>query len=230
MSNQDPHDDGPTPASLAPGSYVDSDHPAVIAFARQAAGQEGTARERAVRLYYAVRDRIRYDPYVSWTDPESYRASSCLERGYGFCISKASLLAAAARAIGIPSRVAFADVRNHLCTPRLRAMMGTDVFTYHGITELYLDGRWVKATPTFNIELCERFGVQPLDFDGREDSLLHPFDRAGRRHMEYLAYHGAYDEMPFEQVVAAMHAFYGENAHRRDAGSDFAAEAQSEGA
>ena len=70
----------------------------------------------------------------------------------------------------VPSKVGFADVRNHLCTPRLRALMGSDVFIYHGITELFLDGKWVKATPTFNIGLCERFGVIPLDFDGHADA------------------------------------------------------------
>jgi len=182
-------------------------------------------RERAVRLYGAVRDRIRYDPYVSWIDPESYRASSCLISGRGFCISKASLLAAAARASGLPARVAFADVRNHLCTPRLRALMGSDVFTYHGITELYLDGRWLKATPTFNIDLCERFGVVPLEFDGTGDALFHPYDRSGRRHMEYLRYHGAFDEMPYERIRAAMTAAYGEEGAVQRSTGNFAAEA-----
>ena len=30
--------------------------------------------------------------------------------------------------------------------------MGTDLFVYHGYAELFLDGKWVKATPAFNVE------------------------------------------------------------------------------
>jgi transglutaminase-like putative cysteine protease len=140
-------------AFLTPGTYVNSDHPAVIAYAREVTKDAHTDRERAVALYYAVRDDIRYDPYVAVADPELYYASRCLDDRRGFCIPKAVLLAACARGVGIPSRVAFADVRNHLCTPRLRELMGTDVFTNHGFTELWLGGRWVKATPH---GICQR--------------------------------------------------------------------------
>ena len=64
--------------------------------------------------------------------------------------------------------------------------MGTDLFVYHGYTDLCLDGKWVKATPAFNLALCTRFRVKPLEFDGRDDSIFHPFDEDDRRHMEYL--------------------------------------------
>ena len=104
---------------------------------------------------------------------------------------KATLLAAACRAIGIPARVGFADVRNHLSTARMREVMQTDVFYWHGYAVLLLDGAWRKATPAFNRELCERFDLLPLEFDGRADSLYHPFDRQGHRHMEYLADRGS---------------------------------------
>ena len=98
------------------------------------------------------------------------RASAVLATGYGWCVTKAALLAAAARAAGIPARLGFADVRNHLSTERMRATMATDVFVWHGYTELWLQGAWRKATPAFNVELCERFGLLPLEFDGRNDS------------------------------------------------------------
>jgi len=214
---------------LAPGKFVDSDHPDVIAFAAERTEGEESAIGKGVRLYYAVRDEIRYDPYMPWAKDDSYRASTCLHAGRGFCVPKAALLAACARAVGVPSKVGFADVRNHLCTPRLRALMGSDVFTYHGITELFLDGKWVKATPTFNIGLCERFGVIPLDFDGRGDALFHPYDRSGRRHMEYIRYHGAYADVPRDQVRAAVVAAYGRDAGEKGVGGDFAAEAESRG-
>jgi transglutaminase-like putative cysteine protease len=165
-------------------------------------------RERAVALTLAVRDGFRYDPYRIDLSPQGMRASSVLAQGYGWCVPKAALLAAAARAAGIPARVGYADVRNHLSTERLRRTLQTDVFVWHGYTDLWLAGRWVKATPAFNIELCERFGLLPLDFDGRADSIYHPFDKAGNRHMEYVNQHGAFDDMPLDRIVAAFAATY----------------------
>lgn len=193
---------------LEPGEYVDSGHARVAAFARDAAGQTTDPVARAVRLYYAVRDDIIYTPYCDFTDPDTFRASACLEKRGGFCVGKASLLTAVARAAGIPARIGFADVRNHLCTDKLRALMGTDTFVYHGYTDLYLDGRWVKATPAFDRGLCDKFGVKALEFDGREDSLFQPFDRAGRRHMEYLRDRGTRADVPVAEIMAAFAEAY----------------------
>lgn len=193
---------------LVPADFVDSAAPNVAAFARDAGGSASDPLSRAVRLYYAVRDEIVYTPYCDFSDPATFRASEVLKRHAGFCVGKASLLTAAARAAGIPARIGFADVRNHLCTPKLRALMGTDTFVYHGYTDLHLDGRWVKATPAFNRELCEKFGVKPLEFDGHEDSLFQPFDTAGRRHMEYLRDRGAQADVPVAAIMAAFAEHY----------------------
>jgi len=184
---------------LQPGNFVDSEHPAVRAFAAEHA-RGADQREKAVALYYAVRDRIRYHPFQNFAADDAYRASTCLERSVGWCVSKAALLAAGARASGIPARVGFADVKNHLTTPELTAKMGTDLFVYHGYTELFLDGRWVKATPAFNLSLCKRFRVKPLEFDGREDSIFHPFDEDERRHMEYVRWRGEFADVPAEDI------------------------------
>jgi transglutaminase-like putative cysteine protease len=198
----------PSPDScLAATPLVDSDHPAVQAFARQHA-PAGTERERAVALYYAVRDGFRYDPYRVDLRPEGMRASSVLQQGYGWCVPKAALLAAACRAAGIPARLGYADVRNHLSTEKMRSTMTTDVFIWHGYTDIWLDGAWRKATPAFNIELCERFGLHALEFDGVGDSIYHPFDRAGNKHMEYLRQRGAFAEMPLAQIVADFRETY----------------------
>lgn len=194
-------------AALQPTPLVDADHPAVRDFAaRHAVG--ATVRERAVALALAVRDGFRYDPYRIALRPEGMRASSVLERGHGWCVPKAALLAAAARAAGIPARLGYADVRNHLSTERMRREMQTDLFIWHGYTDLWIDGAWRKATPAFNIELCERFGLLPLDFDGVNDSIYHPFDRAGNRHMEYVQQRGTWLEMPLAQIVADFEATY----------------------
>lgn len=196
----------PSPATLAPTAVIDSDHPAVIAFSQRA--QAGSARERAVELYYLVRDGFRYDPYRIDLSVAGMRASGVLENGYGWCVPKAALLAAVARAAGIPARVGYADVRNHLSTERMRRMLQTDLYIWHGYTEMWLDGAWVKATPAFNRQLCDRFGILPADWDGKADSLYHPYDREGRLHMEYVNQRGSFDDMPLARIAADIVAKY----------------------
>lgn len=193
---------------LQAGPHVDSDHPAVRALAQETTNGISSVRERAVALYYAVRDGFRYDPYAIQAIDRCFTASIVIEVGSGFCISKAALLAATARATGIPARVGFADVKNHLTSPRLRDLMETDEFVYHGYTELWIDDRWVKATPAFNRTLCDKAGVRPLDFDGQTDSLFHPLDQSGRKHMEYLRDHGSRPDVPVGEILAAWEKFY----------------------
>jgi transglutaminase-like putative cysteine protease len=192
---------------LASAAYVDSAHPRIQEFARAHAKGAGE-RERGVALYYAVRDSVRYNPFLDFSDTRVFRARDTLAAGEGFCIGKAALLAAAARAAGIPARVGFADVKNHLTTPRLAERMGTDLFVYHGFTELQLEGRWVKATPAFNLDLCRKFRVRPLEFDGREDSIFHPFDEDERRHMEYLRDRGWYADVPVAEIQRVFREAY----------------------
>jgi transglutaminase-like putative cysteine protease len=157
-------------------------------------------------------------------------ASAVLATGHGWCVTKATLLTAACRAAGIPARLGFADVRNHLSTERMRRNMGSDLFVWHGYTDLWLGGAWVKATPAFNIELCERFGLLPLEFDGRADSVYHPFDRAGHRHMEYVAQHGAFDDVPLQRILDAFALHYPRMAvdARNEHGADFQADVTQE--
>ena len=217
----------PTPASLAATALIDSDHPEVVAFAQRHA-EGADERERAIALFLAVRDGIRYDPYRLDLSPEGMCASSVLRLGYGWCVSKSALLTAACRAAGIPARMGFADVRNHLSTERMRQTMKTDLFIWHGYTDIWLHGQWVKATPAFNIELCTRFGLLPLDFDGRSDSIYHPFDRAGNRHMEYVQQRGAFDDMPLAQIVADFDRVYGNTFSRVLPKADFDADVERE--
>jgi transglutaminase-like putative cysteine protease len=193
---------------LRPTAYIDSDHPDVIAYARDLTGSGGTDIERARRIFYGVRDDILYTPYGLAYTPETMTASYTLDERAGFCVQKALLLAAAARAVGIPSRLGFVDVRNHLSTERLLKLLGTDLFIYHGYADLWLDGSWVKATPAFNLSLCERFGVLPLEFDGVHDSVLQPFDSSGNRHMEYVRDRGSFADLPYEQLWDEYEALY----------------------
>ncbi len=175
-------------------------------FARAQARGE-SHREKAVSLYYAVRDGFRYDPFRIDLSPHGMEPERVLENGYGWCVPKAALLSAACKAVGVKARLGFADVRNHLTTPRLQAAMRTDVFAWHGFSEIFLEGKWVKATPAFNRELCEKSGLSPLEFDGLEDSIFHEYD-GGRQHMQYLKMHGSFEDIPLDRMIASYREIY----------------------
>jgi len=214
---------------LHPTFYIDSDHPAVVAFSEQHSQSGKADMEKAIALYYAVRDTIRYNPYSIELKKESMKASTILMRGNGYCVAKAVVLAACLRSQKIPARLGFADVQNHMNTQRLRRLMGTDIFVYHGYTEIFLNGKWVKATPAFNLELCNNFNVKPLEFDGMTDSILHPFDKSGNLHMEYVKDHGSFSDLPWDIIIAKTmksYPLYFEDLERRS--KDFSAEALKE--
>lgn len=201
---------------LKPTAIIDSDHKDIVQYATDTiADKTNKPVEKAVKLYYAVRDRIWYDPYYPFFLPEHYRASNVLKSGRGYCVCKASLLCALGRASGIPSRVGFATVRNHLATRQLIEHMGSDLFVYHGFTEFYLEGKWVKATPAFNKELCERHRVIPLEFNGREDSIFHLYNAEKKKFMEYVEDHGTYADIPVNIIVAAWEEAYGKDRVKR---------------
>ncbi|WP_020588034.1 transglutaminase-like domain-containing protein [Desulfobacter curvatus] len=210
----------------APTFFIDSDHEKIIAFSSLHAGSSDNPVKKAVNIFYAVRDQIRYDPYEIPKDKEGFKASRVLTHGKGFCVSKAVLLAACLRAQSIPARLGFADVKNHLTTPKLRAKMGTDLFEWHGYTDIFLGDKWVKATPTFNLSLCRNFGVLPLEFDGQKDSVFHPFDAKGQRHMEYVEDHGHFADLPWGGIMAAYRASYPRFFESDRIAGDFHAEAK----
>ncbi len=196
---------------VAPTYYVDSDSPEIQQFVARALRDlpdDASQTDKAIRLFEAVRDGIRYDPYTFALDADAYRASSIAGADAAFCVPKAILLAACLRAAGIPAALGFADVRNHLNTPKLQELMGTDLFVYHGYVQLWLDRKAYKITPAFNMELCERFGVKPLVFDGRSDALFHEFNAKNQRHMEYTNDRGLYLDAPMEEFLRVFKKAY----------------------
>jgi transglutaminase-like putative cysteine protease len=195
---------------LAPTAILNFDHPTVSGYAEEVLNRvDRKPAAMAVALYYAVRDGIRYDPYSPFYLPEHYRASSVLKRGRGYCVGKAALLCTLGRFCDIPSRLGFATVHNHLASKQLIDFLGSNRFVYHGYVEFYIDDRWVKATPAFNVQLCDRYHVDPLDFNGREDSVFHEYNREDERYMEYLADHGTFPDVPVAAIVAAWEKEYG---------------------
>ncbi|RCG33284.1 transglutaminase domain-containing protein [Sphaerisporangium album] len=205
--------------------FLDHDSEIVQDFVRAALPGGGAGMsdvERACALYYAVRDGIHYEVYGADLTRDGLKASSTIRRGMGFCVHKSIVYAAAVRSVGVPSRIYYGDVRNHLASPRLEELMGGNVFCFHSLTTVFLEGRWVKATPVFNKMLCRLYKIRPLEFDGRSDSMYHPYDEDGRRHMEFLRAHGDFDDVPYEMVVGGIrraHPRLFESSHTTAAGS-----------
>jgi transglutaminase-like putative cysteine protease len=195
---------------LSSTDYVDSDSPEIREFvARALRGTPAISdTEKAIGLFDAVRDQIKYDPFHIGLAEEDYRASRIARKTSNFCVPKAILLTAALRAAGIPAAVGFADVKNHLNSPKLAELMGTDLFIYHGYVALWLNGRMFKVTPAFNTELCERFGVRQLIFDGQSDALFHEFDTHNHRHMEYVNDRGWFADPPIAQLLRDFRVAY----------------------
>lgn len=196
------------PAWLAPTAFLDHEHAAVREFAERAIGSASDEVEIARRLFMGVRDGIRYDPYVSTRDAADFSASHVATTTRNWCIPKSVLFAAAARHAGIPARLGFADVRNHLTSAKLSASMGSDLFAWHGYAVLLLNGQWRKYSTAFNVELCEKFGTKVLEFSPDSDCLMHPYDVAGNRHMEYVQQRGTYDDLPLDEIFATFAEVY----------------------
>ncbi len=211
MNDEPRHDDAMTdPQLIEPTWFIDSESPEVGSFVESALAGASRTDETAVaiRLFEAVRDKLRYYPYLVSKSPDDYRASVIAGSSSNWCVPKAVLLTAAARNVGIPARLGFADVVNHLTSEKLEERMGTDVFHWHGYSELFLDDRWFKLSTAFNSELCGRLGGKALEFDGTDDALMHPFDKQGRPHMEYVNDRGSYLDLPLEKIFADFANFY----------------------
>lgn len=192
---------------LAATEFLDYEQLPVQAFVQRALGGVGKDPiDKALALYYAVRDQIHYEVYDADLSRSGLRASAIINRGMGFCVHKSIVYAAVCRAAGVPSRIVLTDVRNHLASERLRQLVGGDIFRFHALNSVHLDGKWVRATPVFNKLLCKLYGITPLEFDGRNDSMSHPYDTKGRRYMEFLHEYGEFDDFPYELVVEGIRA------------------------
>ncbi|OPY02966.1 MAG: Transglutaminase-like superfamily protein [Syntrophorhabdus sp. PtaB.Bin047] len=188
---------------------IDSDNDVIRrTAARLVRGLTGEA-PRAQALFSFVRDEIHYNVYMLSTFREDFRASIVLERGKGYCVQKAVLLAALARSAGIPSRLAFARIRNHRIPEEYRLQTGIDEFPSHGYTQLFVNGRWMSVTPAFDRGLCERLGVPACDFDGENDAILAPVDLAGNPYVEYIEKYEPHADLPFEWLHGRIFPIWG---------------------
>lgn len=186
--------------------FFDYSHSAVRALLAKVKSQSPI--EQALELYYLIRDSIRYNPYTFADGAKAFHASYAAGNDQAYCIPKSSLMVAACRALGIPARLGLADVKNHLSSPRLIELLGTDLFVMHGYADVYLNEKWVKCTPVFNRELCAKMNVTLLEFDGMNDSIFHPYTDDGKPHMEYVKDHGTFAELPEAFILDSVAQAY----------------------
>ena len=194
---------------LKPTPSIDCESMSITEKAQALTKGQGQITDKAKSLFYFVRDKVKYNPYSPFYLPEHYRASNILSRGEGYCVQKAVLLAALARASGIPTRLRLVDIRNYIVSKKLADMMGTDLFTYHGYDELYIGGKWVKATPAFDLKMCQENRIIPVEFDGETDAIFHSHNQDGKLHIEYVRDHGYYLDVPLDEILNAWTQAYG---------------------
>ena len=185
---------------LMPTFFIDCNTDPIKEKALELTANIGDARNKSIRIYYFVRDGIKYNIFSPRHSDAHFKASHVLASGEGYCVQKAVLLAALARAIGIPARLRFAEIRNHLATPELVEKRGSNVFPYHGLADILIDERWVKATPTYDAVYCRKAGVAPVEFDGQRDALLPSHTLNGRRNVEYILDRGFFEDLPIDDI------------------------------
>ncbi len=167
-------------------------------------------REKAVACYLKIRDGWRYNAYNIYLNKDKWRASDIAERKEAHCIDKSVLLIACLRGLGIPARIQLAKVKNHIAVETLVEKLGTNELSPHGMVNIFLDGKWLKASPAFNAALCERCNVAPLDFDGVQDSIFQEYNRDGQEFMEYLEDYGHFADVPYEFILNNFKTHYPE--------------------
>jgi len=192
----------------SPTTCIDSNHSSIQSLARELTTPHTTIKEKAIAIYYKVRDGWKYNPYHINFNSDKLKASLLIQKEEGHCIDKAVILIALARAAGIPARLCLAKVRNHIATEKLEEELGTNILVPHGYAELWIEDKWVKATPAFNEELCTHLKVAPLEFDGETDSVFQEYDRSGADFMEYIEEYGHFEEVPIDLMYDLMKEHY----------------------
>lgn len=188
--------------------FIDWNNPIILNIVNKLKNNSNTI-ENAQKIFYFARDQVKYDPYEGFSTRRiKYKASNIIKAGKGWCVQKACVLATLARAIEIPSRLHFADIRNHQITDKLLELMGTDIFVFHGYTELLLNEKWIKATPAFNIELSDKFNHKSVEFDGIHDAILPKTTLNGEEHIEYVRDRGIFYDFPFKKIFQVLSEYY----------------------
>jgi transglutaminase-like putative cysteine protease len=183
-------------ACLAATDVIDSGHQAIVDKARLIANGK-TDAEKARQLFVFVRDTVRYDFTPKLDSRDSWRASTTLQRGKGFCQQKAVLLTALCRAAKIPAGICFQHIRDHkLLDTRFSALLPNGIIAFHGLTAVWTNGAWVRLDPSLDAGLVRIRGYRLTDFNGTGEALLPPTDLNGQPHFDFLGQHGPFADFP----------------------------------
>lgn len=188
--------------------FMDCEHPDVLEYAQSKTEGCISDTEKTIALFQSVRDGYYYNPYYLDFRKEALVASTILKKRTAYCIEKAVLLCAALRAVGIPSRLNFGNVKNHIAVDRLTEILKTNILVFHGCTEVFLEDRWIKITPAFNKSLCKKLGVPVLDFDGKNEVIFQQYSDDGSVFMEYVHEYGSFADMPYELSLSEINKHY----------------------
>lgn len=185
---------------LKPTTMIDCNAQAIKGKAKEVTEHCSRDSAKATGLFYFVRDEIKYNPFLPRYLPDHFRATRTLAAREGFCVPKAVLLVSLARAVGIPARLRFAVIKNHLLPVKIMEMLEIPVLPDHGYAELYIDDKWVQVTPSFDLETCRKNRIVPVEFDGRNDAKLHSYNEDGKLHIEYLLDRGFHEDVPVDAI------------------------------
>ena len=164
-------------------------------------------KSTAIALYEKVRDGFLYDPYHLHLTQDALQGSHILTKKRAWCVEKAIVLAACARRLGIPARLGYAIVVNHIGVEKLTQYLRRPEIVFHGYVELYVENRWVKCTPSFDRNICRMTGVPPLVWDGESDSLFQAYVGESQ-FMEYVHDYGSFEDVPLTLMKSEMQKYY----------------------
>ncbi len=197
--------------------FFDIESDVIQALVADYKGEELSHKEKTIALYNKIRDDWWYDPYSISLTKENYKASAIGKKTKGNCVEKSIILIACLRALGIPARLHLGKVKNHIAVEKLTEKFGSNELTPHGMVNVYLNGEWLKMSPAFNDKLCEKFNVEPLEFDGENNSFLQQYNGEGSLFMEYVDDYGYFEDVPLNFMIQKLKEHY---PHIFDTGED----------
>ena len=187
-------------------SFLDFQHPDFQSFLAPL-NHLNTPHEIAETLYNFVRDTFIYDPFHLDLRADQLKASHIISKKRAWCVEKAIVFAAGLRAKGIPSRLGYAIVENHIGVERMVQVLRTSKIVFHGYVDVFLNDQWTKATPAFDQRVCALNGVEPLQWNGTNDSLFQEFVQ-GEKYMEYHHDYGIFEDVPLVLMHDEMQKYY----------------------
>ena len=188
--------------------YFDFENTAIQHLVLRAKEKSTSQIETIGHLYTMIRDHWWYDAFDISFEPQHYKASYIALKNKGNCVEKSILLIACLRAIEVPAKLHLGKVKNHIAAENLIRKIGTNELSPHGIVTAFIKGKWIKLSPVFNKELCEKFKVAPLGFNPNQSTYLQQFNAKGSLFMEYIEDYGTFDDVPLDFMKQNIEEHY----------------------